>query len=164
MENLDLFLLNDQLTEDELLIQKTANDFCKNSLFPRILEANRNEVFDKSIYKELGDLGLLGATINGYGCAGASYVSYGLITREIEKVDSGYRSAYSVQSSLVMHSIYEFGSDDQKDKYLPELAKGNLIGCFGLTEPDAGSDPSSMKTKCKKVCLCSFSLMLWKKK
>lgn len=151
MENLDLFLLNDQLTEDELLIQKTANDFCKNSLFPRILEANRNEVFDKSIYKELGDLGLLGATINGYGCAGASYVSYGLITREIEKVDSGYRSAYSVQSSLVMHSIYEFGSDGQKDKYLPELAKGNLIGCFGLTEPDAGSDPSSMKTKCKKV-------------
>ena len=118
---------------------------------PRIQEANRNEIFDKNIYKELGKLGLLGATVQGYGCQGIGYVAYGLITHEIERVDSGYRSAYSVQSSLAMYAIEQFGSEDQKNKYLPEMAKGNLIGCFGLTEPDAGSDPSSMKTKAKNV-------------
>jgi glutaryl-CoA dehydrogenase len=113
--------------------------------------ANRNEVFDKDIYKEMGALGFLGAPIKGYGCAGVNYVSYGLIACEIEKVDSSYRSAYSVQTSLAMHAIYKFGSEDQKNHYLPEMAKGNLIGCFGLTEPDAGSDPASMKTNAKKV-------------
>ena len=114
---------------------------------PRILDANRNEKFDK-VYKELGELGLLGATIKGYECQGVGYVAYGLITHEIEKVDSGYRSAYSVQSSLAMHAE-QFGSEEQKHKFLPEMAKGNLIGCFGLTEPDAGSDPSAMKSRSK---------------
>ena len=118
---------------------------------PRILEANRDEVFHREIYNELGELGMLGPTIKGYGCAGISYVAYGLITREIERVDSSYRSAMSVQSSLSMYAIYRFGSDDQKEKYLPKMAKGKLIGCFGLTEPDAGSDPGSMKTIAKKV-------------
>jgi len=118
---------------------------------PRILEANRDEVFHREIYNELGELGMLGPTIQGYGCAGIGYVAYGLITREIERVDSSYRSAMSVQSSLSMYAIYRFGSDDQKEKYLPEMAKGKLIGCFGLTEPDAGSDPGSMKTIAKKV-------------
>ncbi len=118
---------------------------------PRILEANRDEVFHKEIYQELGELGMLGPTIQGYGCAGIGYVAYGLITREIERVDSSYRSAMSVQSSLSMYAIYKFGSDVQKEKYLPEMAKGKLIGCFGLTEPDAGSDPGSMKTIAKKA-------------
>ena len=118
---------------------------------PRILEANRDEVFHREIYNELGELGMLGPTIQGYGCAGIGYVAYGLITREIERVDSSYRSAMSVQSSLSMYAIYRFGSDDQKEKYLPEMAKGKIIGCFGLTEPDAGSDPGSMKTIAKKV-------------
>ena len=118
---------------------------------PRILEANRHEIFDKEIYKEMGNLGFLGAPIQGYGCAGVNYVSYGLIAREIERVDSSYRSAFSVQTSLAMHAIYTFGSEDQKNYYLPEMAQGNLIGCFGLTEPDAGSDPGSMKTNSKKV-------------
>ena len=118
---------------------------------PRILEANRDEVFHREIYNELGELGMLGPTIQGYGCAGIGYVAYGLITREIERVDSSYRSAMSVQSSLSMYAIYRFGSDDQKEKYLPEMAKGKMIGCFGLTEPDAGSDPGSMKTVAKKV-------------
>ena len=118
---------------------------------PRILEANRDEVFHREIYQELGELGMLGPTIQGYGCAGIGYVAYGLITREIERVDSSYRSAMSVQSSLSMYAIYRFGSDVQKDKYLPEMAKGKLIGCFGLTEPDAGSDPGSMKTIAKKA-------------
>jgi glutaryl-CoA dehydrogenase len=115
------------------------------------LDANRNEIFDRDIYKEMGSIGFLGAPIDGYGCAGVSYVSYGLIAREIERVDSSYRSAFSVQTSLAMHAIYKFGSEDQKNFYLPEMAKGNLIGCFGLTEPDAGSDPGSMKTVSKKV-------------
>tara|TARA_B110000971_G_scaffold39544_1_gene38494 strand:- start:2995 stop:4056 length:1062 start_codon:yes stop_codon:yes gene_type:complete len=118
---------------------------------PRILDANRNEIFDRDIYKEMGSIGFLGAPIHGYGCAGVGYVSYGLIAREIERVDSSYRSAFSVQTSLAMHAIYKFGSEDQKNFYLPEMAKGNLIGCFGLTEPDAGSDPDSMKTNSKKV-------------
>ncbi len=118
---------------------------------PRILEANRNEVFDKEIYQEMGQMGFLGAPIDGYGCVGVNYISYGLIAREIERVDSSYRSAFSVQTSLAMHAIYKFGSEEQKNHYLPEMAKGNLIGCFGLTEPDAGSDPASMKTTAKKT-------------
>ena len=149
MSNTDILLFENQLTDEELIIQKSANDYCQSKLMPRILEANRNEVFDKSIYKEMGEMGFLGAPIKGYGCAGTNYVSYGLIAREIEKVDSSFRSAYSVQTSLSMHAIYEFGSEDQKDYYLPIMAKGEKIGCFGLTEADAGSDPGSMKTTAK---------------
>ena len=151
MNKFDTFLLTSQLTDEEQLIQKTARDYAKKSLMPRILEANRNEIFDKDIYKELGSLGLLGPTIDGYGCAGVNYVSYGLIAKELEKVDSCYRSAFSVQSSLVMAAINDFGSENQKEIYLPSLAEGKKIGCFGLTEPDAGSDPGSMKTYAKKV-------------
>ncbi|CAG2122555.1 unnamed protein product, partial [Medioppia subpectinata] len=121
--------------------------YCADKLMPRILMANRNESFDRNIMSEMGSLGLLGPTIKGYGCANVSTVAYGLIVREVERVDSSYRSAYSVQSSLVMHPIYAFGSEEQKDKYLPQLAKGSLIGAFGLTEPNHGSDPSSMETK-----------------
>ena len=150
MNTHDILLLEEQLSEEELSIQNTARDYCQSELMPRILEANRNETFDKNIYKEMGQLGFLGAPIKGYGCAGVNYVSYGLIAREIERVDSSYRSAYSVQTSLAMYAIYKFGSEEQKNYYLPEMAKGNLIGCFGLTEPDAGSDPGSMKTHAKK--------------
>ena len=151
MNTYDILLLDDLLTEEELSIQQTARDYCQNHLMPRILEANRNEVFNKDIYKEMGELGFLGAPIDGYGCAGVNYVSYGLIAREIERVDSSYRSAYSVQTSLAMHAIYKFGSEEQKENYLPKMASGSLIGCFGLTEPDAGSDPASMKTNAKQV-------------
>ena len=151
MNTHDILLLEDLLSEEELSIQQTARDYCQNHLMPRILEANRNEVFDKEIYTEMGELGFLGAPIDGYGCAGVNYVSYGLIAREIERVDSSYRSAYSVQTSLAMHAIYKFGSEEQKENYLPKMASGSLIGCFGLTEPDAGSDPGSMKTNAKKV-------------
>ena len=151
MNTHDILLLEEQLSGEELSIQNTARDYCQSELMPRILEANRNEVFDKDIYKEMGNLGFLGAPIEGYGCAGVNYVSYGLIAREIERVDSSYRSAYSVQTSLAMHAIHKFGSEEQKNHYLPEMAKGNLIGCFGLTEPDAGSDPGSMKTHAKKA-------------
>ena len=147
----DILLFEEQLSEEERIIQRNIREYCQNSLMPRILKANRDETFHREIYDELGDLGMLGPTIQGYGCAGISYVAYGLITREIERVDSSYRSAMSVQSSLSMYAIYRFGSEDQKDKYLPEMAKGKLIGCFGLTEPDAGSDPGSMKTHAKKV-------------
>ena len=147
----DLLLFDQQLSEEELAIQKTAQDYCDNSLMPRIQKANREEFFDKEIYKELGELGLLGPHIKGYGCAGVSNVAYGLIAREIERVDSSYRSAFSVQSSLAMYAIYKFGSEEQKEYYLPEMAKGNIIGCFGLTEPDAGSDPAGMKSVAKKV-------------
>jgi len=145
----DILLFDDQLTDEELIIQKSARDYCQKELLPRITDANRNEIFDKGIYKEMAEMGFLGAPINGYGCAGTNYVSYGLIAREIERVDSSYRSAYSVQTSLAMHAIYHFGSDEQKDFYLPQMAKGDLIGCFGLTESDAGSDPASMKTNAK---------------
>ena len=151
MNNLDIFKLDNQLSSEEILIRDTAKKYAQESLMPRVLLANRNETFDRDVYYELGELGLLGATIQGYGCAGVGYVSYGLIAREIEKVDSGYRSAYSVQTSLAMNAIYEFGSDEQKDKYLPKMAKGELLGCFGLTEPDAGSDPGSMKSNAKKT-------------
>ena len=151
MSTPDIFLFDNQLSEEEISIQKSARDYCQSELMPRILDANRNEIFDRDIYKEMGSIGFLGAPIHGYGCAGVGYVSYGLIAREIERVDSSYRSAFSVQTSLAMHAIYKFGSEDQKNFYLPEMAKGNLIGCFGLTEPDAGSDPDSMKTNSKKV-------------
>mgnify|MGYP000195883372 FL=1 len=151
MTTKDILLFDDQLTEDELSIKNTAHDYCQDKLMPRILNGNRNEIFDKEIYQEMAQMGFLGAPINGYGCAGVNYVSYGLIAREIERVDSSYRSAFSVQTSLAMHAIYKFGSEDQKNHYLPEMAKGNLIGCFGLTEPDAGSDPASMKTIAKKT-------------
>ena len=147
----DILLLEDQLTDEELSIQKSARDYCQKELMPGILDANRNETFNKSLYKDMGQLGFLGAPIDGYGCAGTNYVSYGLIAREIERVDSSYRSAFSVQTSLAMHAIHKFGSEEQKEFYLPQMAKGELIGCFGLTEPDAGSDPGSMKTNAKKV-------------
>ena len=147
----DLLRLENQLNDEERMIRDNVREYCNKSLMPRILNANRNEVFHPEIYKEMGELGILGASIKGYGCAGVSYVSYGLITREIERVDSSYRSAFSVQSSLAMYAIYKFGSDDQKDDLLPEMAAGNLIGCFGLTEPDAGSDPGSMLSNAKKV-------------
>jgi glutaryl-CoA dehydrogenase len=143
----DPFLLETQLTDNEKSIQDVARDFSKDVLLPNVVSSFRNEHFDKNIIKQMGEVGLLGPTLNGYGCAGVNYVSYGLIMREIERIDSGYRSCASVQSSLVMYPIYAFGSQEQKDRYLPELAKGNLIGCFGLTEPDHGSDPSGMKTR-----------------
>lgn len=147
----DPLFLNFQLSEDEKIIQDQAQKFCTNELLPRITKANRNETFDRDLYFLLGENGLLGSTIDGYGCAGTNHVAYGLIAREIERVDSAYRSLMSVQSSLVMFPINEYGSDDQKSQFLPELAKGKLIGCFGLTEPDFGSDPGGMKTFAKKV-------------
>ncbi|MCI4645651.1 MAG: acyl-CoA dehydrogenase [Hyphomonadaceae bacterium] len=139
------------LEEDERLIADAAHDYCQEKLLPRVMLANRNETFDRSIMEEMGALGFLGSTIQGYGCAGVNYVSYGLIAREVERVDSGYRSAMSVQSSLVMHPINAFGSEAQREKYLPKLATGEWVGCFGLTEPDAGSDPASMRTRARKV-------------
>ena len=147
----DPLLLEAALTEEERMIRDTARDYAQSALMPRILEANRTERFDTAIMREMGERGLLGSTIDGYGCAGAGYVSYGLIAREIERVDSGYRSAMSVQSSLVMHPIHAYGDDAQREKYLPRLAGGEIIGCFGLTEPDAGSDPGSMKTRARKT-------------
>lgn len=148
----DPFLLHAQLTEEERLIQSSAEDFCQSKLMPRILEANRHEVFDRAIMTELGDVGLLGATIpEEYGGAGVNHVAYGLIAREVERVDSGYRSAMSVQSSLVMHPINAYGSEEQKRRFLPGLASGELIGCFGLTEPDHGSDPGGMLTRAEAV-------------
>ena len=147
----DILRLDGQLTEEERMIRDNVREYCNKSLMPRILDANRNETFHPEIYKEMGELGILGASIKGYGCAGVGYVSYGLITREIERVDSSYRSAFSVQSSLAMYAIYQFGSEEQKEDLLPEMAAGNLIGCFGLTEPDAGSDPGSMSSNAKKV-------------
>ena len=148
----DPLLLDTLITEEEQLIKSTAHDYAKSKLLPRVEEAFLDEVTDKEIFREMGELGLLGITIpEKYGCAGASYVSYGLVAREVERIDSGYRSMMSVQSSLVMHPIYSYGSEEQRQKYLPELASGKLIGCFGLTEPDAGSDPGSMASNAKKV-------------
>ncbi len=147
----DPLLLEDQLSEDERLIRDTARQYCQDKLMPRILEANRHEKFDRSIMNEMGELGLLGATIDGYGCSGVNYVCYGLVAREVERVDSGYRSAMSVQSSLVMHPIHAYGTEAQRQKYLPRLAKGEIVGCFGLTEPDAGSDPGGMRTRARKA-------------
>ena len=148
----DPFLFNDQLTGEERMIRDTARKYCQDKLMPRILEANRHEVFHREIMNEMGQLGLLGSTLpEEYGGAGLNHVSYGLIAREVERVDSGYRSAMSVQSSLVMYPIYTYGTEDQRKKYLPKLATGELVGCFGLTEPNHGSDPSSMETHAKKV-------------
>lgn len=147
----DPLLLSEQLTDDERMVQQSARSYARDRLMSRVLEANRHARFDLEIMREMGALGLFGATIKGYGCAGVSNVAYGLICKEIEWVDSGYRSVLSVQSSLVMHPIYSFGSNAQKEKYLPKLASGELIGCFGLTEPNHGSDPSSMETRAKKT-------------
>ena len=147
----DPLLLESALTGEERMIRDTARDYAQGALMPRILEANRTEHFDTAIMREMGERGLLGPVIDGYGCAGAGYVGYGLIAREIERVDSGYRSAMSVQSSLVMHPIHAYGDDAQRERYLPRLASGEIIGCFGLTEPDAGSDPGSMKTRARKT-------------
>ncbi|KAG0245724.1 glutaryl-CoA dehydrogenase [Mortierella sp. GBAus27b] len=143
--------LNSQLTEEEIAVRDVARDYCQEKLMPRVTKANRFEQFDREILSEMGELGLLGSTIDGYGCAGVSSVAYGLTAREVERVDSGYRSAMSVQSSLVMHPIYAYGTEAQKQKWLPRLAKGELVGCFGLTEPNHGSDPGSMETVAKKV-------------
>ena len=148
----DPFLFNDQLTDEERMIRDTARKYCQEKLMPRILEANRNESFDRSIMTEMGGLGFLGSTIpEQYGGAEVNYVSYGLIAHEVERVDSGYRSAMSVQSSLVMYPIFTYGTEEQRKKYLPNLASGKWVGCFGLTEPNHGSDPASMETKAKKV-------------
>ncbi|EKN01417.1 MULTISPECIES: acyl-CoA dehydrogenase [unclassified Acidocella] len=147
----DPLRLEAELSEEERAIRDTAHAYAQEKLQPRVLMAFREERFDREIMNELGELGLLGATLSSHDCADVSYVAYGLIAREIERVDSGYRSAYSVQSSLVMYPIYAFGSDAQKNKYLPKLRTGEWVGCFGLTEPDAGSDPASMRTTAKKV-------------
>ena len=147
----DPLLLDGLLSEEECMVRDSARDYCQDKLMPRILEANRREIFDPEILAEMGALGFLGATLQDYGCAGVNYVCYGLLAREVERVDSGYRSAMSVQSSLVMHPIHAYGNDAQREKYLPGLASGTLIGCFGLTEPDAGSDPGGMKTRARKV-------------
>jgi glutaryl-CoA dehydrogenase len=148
----DPLLLDSLLSEEERMIRDSAHQYCQDKLMPRILDANRHEHFDVEIMKELGALGLLGATLpEKYGCAGVNYVVYGLVAREVERVDSGYRSAMSVQSSLVMHPIYTYGSEEQRMKYLPKLASGEYIGCFGLTEPNSGSDPASMLTKADPV-------------
>jgi glutaryl-CoA dehydrogenase len=147
----DPFLLNAQLSDDERAIVDAAHDFCQEKLQTRVLMAARHEKFDREIMNEFGSMGFLGSTIDGYGCAGLNYVSYGLVAREVERVDSGYRSAMSVQSSLVMFPIYEYGSETQRQKYLPKLATGEWVGCFGLTEPNHGSDPASMITRAKPV-------------
>ena len=147
----DPFLMDEQLSEEERMVRDTAKQYAQDKLLPRVREAYRNEETDPEIFREMGALGLLGSVIEGYGCAGMSYVCYGLIAREIESVDSGYRSMMSVQSSLVMHPINTFGTEEQKEKYLPKLASGEYVGCFGLTEPDHGSDPGGMNTRARKV-------------
>ena len=148
----DPFFLDDQLTEDERLIRETAHNYAQEKLMSRVQQANREEHFHREIMNEMGELGLLGCTLpEKYGCSNVNYVSYGLVAREIERVDSGYRSAMSVQSSLVMHPIYSYGTEEQRKKYLPKLATGEWVGCFGLTEPDHGSDPGSMITRAEKI-------------
>jgi glutaryl-CoA dehydrogenase len=147
----DALLLEEQLTEDERMVRDTARGYAQDKLMSRVQHAFRHEHFDREIMSEMGELGLLGSTIEGYGCAGVNYVSYGLVAREVERIDSGYRSALSVQSSLVMHPIHAYGSEPQRQKYLPKLARGEWVGCFGLTEPDHGSDPGGMKTRARKV-------------
>src|SRR3990167_2092691 len=141
--------IESQLTEEERMVRDQVNQYCQEKLFPRVLKANRNEIFDRDIMYEMGEMGMLGSTIEGYGCSGLNYVCYGLAAREVERVDSGYRSAMSVQSSLVMHPINAYGTEEQKQKYLPKLATGELVGAFGLTEPNAGSDPAGMQTRAK---------------
>ncbi|WP_348548632.1 acyl-CoA dehydrogenase [Psychrobacter sp. KFRI-CH2-11] len=147
----DPFLLRDQLTDEERMVTDSARQFFQKELMPNIIDANRNEHFDRNIMRQMGEMGLLGVTIGGYGCAGLSSVAYGLIAKEVEAVDSGYRSAMSVQSSLVMHPIHAYGTEEQREKYLPKLATGEYVGCFGLTEPDSGSDPASMSTRARAV-------------
>ena len=147
----DPFLLEQQLSDDQKMVRDTAHQFAQEKLLPGVKEAFRKEETDPGIFKEMGSVGLLGATIKGYDCPGVDYMSYGLIAREVERVDSGYRSMMSVQSSLVMYPIYAFGSEEQKEKYLPPLAKGEMIGCFGLTEPDYGSDAGGLITRAKSV-------------
>tara|TARA_B000000565_G_scaffold173900_1_gene131704 strand:+ start:132 stop:1313 length:1182 start_codon:yes stop_codon:yes gene_type:complete len=147
----DPFLLEQQLSDDQRMVRDTAHQFAQDKLLPRVREAFRNEETDPSIFQEMGSVGLLGSTISGYDCPGVDYISYGLIAREVERVDSGYRSMMSVQSSLVMYPIYAFGSEEQREKYLPGLAKGEKIGCFGLTEPDYGSDAGGLITRAKSV-------------
>ena len=148
----DPLLLDEQLSEEERMVRDAARDYCQERLMPRVLEANRHEHFDRDIMGELGELGLLGSTLpEDYGCAGANYVCYGLVAREVERVDSGYRSAMSVQSSLVMHPIHAYGTEAQRQRYLPRLASGELVGCFGLTEPDHGSDPGGMRTRARQT-------------
>lgn len=148
----DPLMLDDQLTDDERMVRDSAQAYSQDKLMPRVLMANRNEVFDREIMNEFGEMGMLGATLpEKYGCSDVNYVCYGLMAREVERVDSGYRSAMSVQSSLVMHPIYAYGSEDQRERYLPKLATGEWIGCFGLTEPDHGSDPGSMVTRAEPV-------------
>merc|ERR1712156_1412521 len=145
----DALNLECRLTEEEIMVRDVFHDYCQEKMMPRITMANRNETFDREIMNEMGELGVLGPTIQGYGCPGVSYVSYGLIAREVERVDSSYRSAMSVQSSLVMYPIYDFGSEAQREKYLPSLATGEKIGCFGLTEPNHGSDPAGMESRAR---------------
>jgi glutaryl-CoA dehydrogenase len=146
----DPLLLEDQLTEEERMVRDSAHSYAQQSLMPRILEANRHEKFERAVISEMGELGFLGSTIEGYGCAGVNHVSYGLIAREIERVDSAYRSTMSVQSSLVMHPIHAYGTEEQRKRWLPGLAKGEIVGCFGLTEPSHGSDPNGMVTRARK--------------
>lgn len=147
----DPFLIEQMLTDEQRMVRDSARQYAQQTLLPRVQQAFRDESTDPEIFKEMGEMGLLGSTIDGYGCAGVDYVSYGLIAREVEKVDSGYRSMMSVQSSLVMYPIYAFGSEAQREKYLPKLATGEWIGCFGLTEPDHGSDPGGMITRARSV-------------
>lgn len=147
----DPFRIEEQLDEEERLVMQTARDYASEKLAPRIRDAYRNEDTDLAVFREMGELGLLGATLHGYGCPGVSYTSYGLIAREIERIDSGYRSMFSVQSSLVMYPIYTYGTEAQREKYLPGLARGELIGCFGLTEPDYGSDPGGLISRARKI-------------
>lgn len=147
----DILLLNEQLSDEERLIRDSARQFAQQRLQPGVTEAARNETFDRDIFNAMGDAGLLGVTVKGYGCPGVNYVSYGLVAREIERVDSSYRSALSVQSSLVMYPIEKYGSEEQRERYLPKLASGEWVGCFGLTEPDSGSDVASMSTRARKT-------------
>jgi glutaryl-CoA dehydrogenase len=147
----DPLLLEEQLSDEERMVRDSARAYCQERLMPRVLEAHRHERFDRGVLNEMGKLGFLGSTLSGYGCAGVNYVSYGLLARELERVDSGFRSAMSAQSSLVMYPIHEFGSEAQRQKYLPRLATGEWVGCFGLTEPDSGSDPYSMVTRARKA-------------
>jgi len=147
----DPFLFEDQLTEDERMVRDSARAYCQEKLLTRVTEAHRHERFDRAIFNEMGELGFLGSTIEGYGCAGVNHVCYGLIAREVERVDSGYRSGMSVQSSLVMHPIHAYGTEEQRKKWLPKLATGELLGCFGLTEPNYGSDAGGMITRARKV-------------
>ena len=147
----DPFFLDDQLSDDERMVRDAARAYCQEKLMPRVRDSHRHERFDREVMNEMGALGFLGPTIEGYGCAGVNHVSYGLIAREVERVDSGYRSASGVQSSLVMYPIYAYGSEAQRQKYLPKLATGEWVGCFGLTEPNNGSDPGGMQARARKV-------------